>query len=96
MEGNPVNAVDPSGQSVCYDRLPAPCQLGLAYVNEFSSKIRELVVSGAVQPVIATSFEEQAVERLFRMIAEHVGRIVLLRGCFATNPTYFFKRLFSI
>jgi len=42
---------DPSGKSICYDPLPASCQLGLAYVNGFASKIKELVASGAVQPV---------------------------------------------
>jgi hypothetical protein len=51
VEGNPVNAVDPSGRSVCYDPLPASCQNGLAYVNGFALEIKNLVKSGTVQPV---------------------------------------------
>jgi RHS repeat-associated protein len=49
--GNPINFTDPSGNSICYDPLPASCQIGLAYVNGFANKIKELVQSGAVQPV---------------------------------------------
>ena len=51
VEGNPINFIDPTGNSVCYNPLPASCLIGLAYVNGFASKISELVKSGAVQPV---------------------------------------------
>lgn len=51
VEGNPVTYTDPSGRSICYDPLPASCQLGLAYVNGFAGKIKELVASGSIQPV---------------------------------------------
>jgi hypothetical protein len=49
--GNPVKYTDPTGNSICYEPLPASCQIGLAYVNGFAVKIKELVQSGAVQPV---------------------------------------------
>jgi hypothetical protein len=51
VEGNPVTYTDPSGRSICYDPLPASCQLGLAYVKGFAGKIKELVASGSIQPV---------------------------------------------
>jgi hypothetical protein len=50
-EGNPINYSDPTGNSVCYDPLPASCLIGLMYANSFASAIKGYVESGMLLPV---------------------------------------------
>ena len=50
-QSNPINYTDPTGNSICYDPLPASCLLGLMYVNGFASTIKSFVESGALLPV---------------------------------------------
>jgi hypothetical protein len=51
VEGNPVNYSDPTGNSICYDPLPAYCQNGLVGMRATASLVKELVRSGAWMPV---------------------------------------------
>lgn len=48
---NPVNNIDPTGNSSCHTPLPTSCQNGLAYVSGFASAIKGFVESGSLMPV---------------------------------------------
>jgi hypothetical protein len=50
-QSNPVNFTDPTGNSICYNPLPASCQTGLIYANAFATVIKDYVKSGTIQPV---------------------------------------------
>ncbi len=52
---NPINYTDPSGHYVCTDPLPASCQVGLVSMHATAGVIKELVRSGAWEPVFGFS-----------------------------------------